>query len=63
VNQGLPQSEDGRRTSVAGQAMDRAEDLKKEIGAYNQAIEDTISQGTGDAAPRRTPATKPPATP
>ena len=55
VNQGLPQSADGRRTSIPGKAMDRAEDLKKEVDAYNQAIEDTISQGTNDAPPKRAP--------
>ena len=61
VNEGLPQSEDGRRTSVPGKAMDRAEDLKKEIDAYNQAIDDTISQGTNDAPAKSTtdkPATR-----
>ena len=56
VNQGLPQSPDGRRTSVPGKAMDRVEDLKKEVDAYNQAIEDTIAHGTNDAAPKRAPA-------
>ncbi len=49
---------EGGRTSVAGRAMDRAEDLKKEVDAYNRAIEDTIAQGTGDAPPS---AAKPPA--
>lgn len=68
VNQGLPQSADGRRTSVAGKAMDRAEDLKREVDAYNQAIEDTIAQGTSDTAPKRTgakdaPPAMPPETP
>jgi hypothetical protein len=65
VNQGLPQSADGRRTSIPGKAMDRAEDLKKEVDAYNQAIEDTMSQGTNDAPPKPAPAKgapgKPPA--
>ena len=57
TNEGLPQSADGRRTSIPGKAMDRAEDLKKEVDAYNQAIEDTIAQGTGDAPPpKRKPA-------
>ena len=50
--------EEGRRTSMAGRAMDRAEDLKKEVDNYNRAIEDTIAQGTGDAPPS---AGKPPA--
>ena len=53
VNEGLPQSTDGRRTSVPGKAMDRAEDLKKEVDAYNKAIEDTIEQGTDQTAPKR----------
>ena len=62
VNEGLPTSEDGRRTSVPGKAMDRAEDLKKEVDAYNQAIEDTIRQGTNDAPPpsgSKTPTRRP----
>ncbi|MFM7807480.1 MAG: hypothetical protein ACKPEA_06055 [Planctomycetota bacterium] len=68
VNQGLPQSPDGRRTSVPGKAMDRAEDLKKEVDAYNQAIEDTIAQGTNETAPKRkgakeAPPAMPPETP
>ncbi len=32
--------------------MDRAEDLKKEVDAYNKAIEETIEQGTSPAASR-----------
>ena len=68
VNQGLPESPDGRRTSVPGKAMDRAEDLKKEVDAYNQAIEDTIAQGTSDTTPKRkgakdAPPAPPPQTP
>ena len=62
VNEGLPQSTDGRRTSVPGKAMDRAEDLKKEVDAYNKAIEDTIEQGTNDAPAKRAPAKDAPAT-
>ena len=46
-----PQSADGRRTSIPGKAMDRAEDLKKDVDAYNRTIEDTIAQGTADAPP------------
>jgi hypothetical protein len=49
---GTPQASDGRRTSVPGRAMDRAEDLKKEVDAYNKAIEETIEQGTSPAASR-----------
>ena len=62
VNEGLPQSADGRRTSIPGKAMDRAEDLKKEVDAYNKAIEDTIEQGTNDAPAKRAPAKDAPAT-
>ena len=51
TNEGLPQSADGRRTSIPGKAMDRAEDLKKDVDAYNRTIEDTIAQGTADAPP------------
>ena len=50
---GTPQAPDGRRTSVPGRAMDRAEDLKKEVDAYNKAIEETIEQGTGQTARKR----------
>jgi hypothetical protein len=55
TNEGLPQSADGRRTSIPGKAMDRAEDLKKEVDAYNKTIEDTIAQGTNDAPPKPAP--------
>jgi hypothetical protein len=60
VNSGLPQAENGRRTSVPGKAMDRAEDLQKEIGAYNQALDDAMSQGTNSAPARKAPATDSP---
>jgi hypothetical protein len=43
--------EPGRRTSIPGKAMDRAEDLKKEVDAYNRQIEETIEQGTGPSRP------------
>jgi len=56
TNEGLPQSPDGRRTSIPGKAMDRAEDLQKEIAVYNQKLEETIKQGTLDAP---TPEAKP----
>jgi hypothetical protein len=56
VNSGVPQSADGRRTSAPGKAMDRAEDLRKEMGEYNQALEDAMSQGTADAPARKAPA-------
>lgn len=55
---GAPTSPDGRRTSVPGQAMDRAEDLQKEIAAYNQQVEDAAAQGA-DAAPPKKPAASP----
>jgi hypothetical protein len=50
---GAPQSPDGRRTSVPGQAMDRAEDLQKEIAAYNQQVEDAADQGANVAPPKK----------
>ena len=53
VNADVPQSTDGRRTSVPGKVMDRAEDLKRQVDAYNQTIDDTIAQGTSDAPPKR----------
>lgn len=60
VNAGVPQSTDGRRTSVPGKVMDRAEDLKREVGAYNQALDDAMAQGTDDAPPKRKAAKDPP---
>ena len=50
---GAPQSPDGRRTSVPGQAMDRAEDLQKEIAAYNQQVEEAADQGANAAPPKK----------
>lgn len=55
---GAPNSHDGRRTSLPGQAMDRAEDLQKEIAAYNQQVEDAAAQGA-DAAPPKKPVSTP----
>jgi len=57
ASQASAPSEPGRRTSIPGKAMDRAEDLKKEVDAYNRQIEETIEQGT-----RASPST-PPASP
>jgi len=50
---GAPQSPNGRRTSVPGQAMDRAEDLQKEIAAYNQQVEEAADQGANAAPPKK----------
>lgn len=55
TNAGVPQSPDGRRTSIPGKAMDRAEDLKKEIADYNAKLDEAMDQGT-DAAPPTKPA-------
>jgi hypothetical protein len=46
ASQASAPAEPGRRTSIPGKAMDRAEDLKKEVDAYNRQIEETIEQGT-----------------
>jgi hypothetical protein len=48
--------EPGRRTSIPGKAMDRAEDLKREVDAYNRQIEQTIEQGTSPSPPPAVPA-------
>jgi hypothetical protein len=48
----MPQSSSGGRTSLPGQLMDRAEDVQRQTEAYNQAIQDTIDQGTAPSAPR-----------
>ncbi len=40
-----PAPSGGRRTSIPGKAMDRAEDLQKEVAEYNRQIEQTIEQG------------------
>ncbi|MBM4006981.1 MAG: hypothetical protein FJ292_05375 [Planctomycetes bacterium] len=52
------QSPGGGRTSLPGQLMDRAEDVQKQAEAYNQAIQDTIDQGTAPS-PRPKPAGQP----
>lgn len=58
TNAGVPQSPDGRRTSIPGKAMDRAEDLKKEIADYNAKLDEAMDQGT-DASPPKKPAVPP----
>ena len=50
-----PPTEPGRRTSVYGKAMDRAEDLQKEVAEYNRQIERTIDQGTASEPPKSKP--------
>jgi hypothetical protein len=56
---GQPPAQTGRRTSTYGKAMDRAEDLQKEVAEYNRQIERTIEQGTA-AEPSKPPAPKRP---
>lgn len=56
---GVPRDEDGRRTSIPGKAMDRAEDLEKEIADYNKQIEDAANQGTKRSPPKDAPASNP----
>ncbi|NBX24822.1 MAG: hypothetical protein EBQ99_02020 [Planctomycetes bacterium] len=46
-----PAPPSGRRTSTYGKAMDRAEDLQKEVAEYNRQIERTIEQGTAPETP------------
>ena len=53
TNSGVPQSPDGRRTSIPGKAMDRAEDLKKEIADYNAKLDEAMDQGTNAAPPKK----------
>jgi hypothetical protein len=53
------QAPSGRRTSTYGKAMDRAEDLQKEVAEYNRQIERTIEQGSA-AEPSKPPAPKRP---
>ena len=47
-----PPADPSRRTSVYGKAMDRAEDLQKEVAEYNRQIERTIDQGTAPEPPK-----------
>ena len=47
-----PPADPSRRTSVYGKAMDRAEDLQKEVAEYNRQIEQTIDQGTAPEPPK-----------
>ena len=47
-----PPADPSRRTSTYGKAMDRAEDLQKEVAEYNRQIEQTIDQGTAPEPPK-----------
>ena len=55
---GLPGGGRGDRRPAQTDAMDRAEDLQKEIAAYNQQVEDAADQGA-NAAPPKKPASAP----